>query len=184
MTKRDGQFPNLLAVVFVLMLLFPPFLLFRRSGFKYGVLFSPPEAFTVDVPFLIVGTAVVASCCIYFVVNQPAQGNLAALRTPGYGNFFYTADLEETANARTTTYAGRKEVAETTSRLGQASGKGLKSARPAWRSEQIPRFTLQAVPESRRPGALVAGYLRDWSGRIPSIQVSRIHTKGLGSAGG
>ena len=58
MNKRDGKFPNLLAVVFVLMLLFPSFLLFRRSGFKYGFLFSPPETSTVDVPFLIVEMAV------------------------------------------------------------------------------------------------------------------------------
>ena len=52
--NREKRLLVILSLVLCFLVMFPPFLLYRRSGLKYGFLLSPPEMATVDVPLLLV----------------------------------------------------------------------------------------------------------------------------------
>ena len=64
--NREKNLLLILSTILCVLVLFPPFLLFRRSGLKYGFLFSPPEMATVDVSLLVVEIAV-ASFVVFVI---------------------------------------------------------------------------------------------------------------------
>jgi len=63
---REKKLILILSIILCVLILFPPFVLYRRSGFEYGFLFSPPEMATVDVSLLVVEIAV-ASFVVFVI---------------------------------------------------------------------------------------------------------------------